>query len=110
MSRYMIPKKFTGENRYFKIFTKKSMIYTGIGSSIGLFFFYIFLELEHPLIAILALFVWAMPFYIFGTQVYSKDNPYNGGEDMDVVWYRRLKKWRNKVIYVTMDRTERGEV
>lgn len=101
MGRYNIPKKFTEENRILIIFTKKSFVYTAIGSAIGIFFLSVFNKLGHPIIGLLSCFLMIVPFFLFGKYKYPNDSRYNGGEDLDRVVFRKLKKKFNKKIYVS---------
>ncbi|MGE4283056.1 MAG: hypothetical protein AB7G87_04975 [Clostridia bacterium] len=106
MGRYNIPRPFKGETRYFYFLTKKALIYTSIGSGIGLLFLKLLMDAGHPITGIVVLAVFVIPSYIFGSISFPKDSEYNGGEDLDKVFFRKLKKMLNKYIYVTDGRRE----
>lgn len=99
--KYNIPRKFNKESRIFYIFTKKSLIYTGIGAAIGIVFVKLLTALDNPILGVIMFFVCSVPFFFFGNYTYSKDNPFNGGEDMDTVVIRMFRKKFNKKIYIT---------
>lgn len=100
---YKIPKKYTEEETFLKIFTKKSLLYTSASLALGFVpasFFYVTLKSQYTAIFIEILF--AIPAYILGTIVMPKDRLYNGGEPIDKLILRKLRRMIDgKYIYVT---------
>lgn len=101
MFRFNIPRKFTGEGRILKVFTRKSFFYTAIGTGIGFLILKFFTYLDWPIIGLVLGGLCIIPFYLFGRFTYSKDLRENAGEDLDTVIFRKLRKRLNRVIYVT---------
>lgn len=103
MSRYVIPRPFKGEERYFYFFTRKSLVYTIIGSSIGLGIAKIFELFGYMITGVVIAVIITLPFYVMGSYKVSKDNPYNGGEDYDKGLIRRIRKKYMYSVYVHKD-------
>lgn len=103
MSRYNIPRDFKKDNTEVKFFTKKSLIYTIIGSSIGFIFLLLLERSGHLLLGVFSVTTITIPFYVFGRFKYDPEELYNGGLDLDVVVYRKIKKKLMQRIYVTKD-------
>lgn len=101
MARYTIPRKFKGENRIFIIFTQKSFVYTIIGSALGFGILKLFMMFGHEFVGLIIGFLIALPFYLFGSHVNSKDIPYNGGEDADKVFIRRFRNKFTDMLYIS---------
>lgn len=102
--KYPIPKRFNEEETFLIFFSKKSLIYTIIGASIGFLPMLIFWKfLDRP---ITAFFVWvliALPFFILGQFKFPPDRLYNGGEPLDRIVFRAIRrKLEGKHYYVTM--------
>ncbi len=89
--KYNIPKKFTEETRIMKIFTKKSLIYTVVGLAISIALMNVLMNHGHTIIGLLLVIVFTLPLYGLGTLKYPNDTPYNGGDSVDIVFFRYLK-------------------
>ncbi len=101
MFRFNIPRKFTGENRILVIFTRKSFVYTAVGTAIAIGIIKVLTAFNHPALGLIFGGLIIVPFYAFGSFKFSKDLRENAGEDLDTVVFRRLRKKFNKKIYVS---------
>lgn len=108
MGRYNIPQEFRNQQRYFKIFKKKSLIYTAASTAIGYFIiFKPLLDKGKVFLPFIVLGGFVVIAYGIGHYSFYKESKYNANIDLDVVIFRKLKKMFKKEIYVSLpDRNE----
>ena len=113
MGTYMIPRNTKGEGRILFIFSTKALIYTVVGGTIGLPFYWIlsFLKMTvNPGFIIMGVFFFF--WFIIGTVKMPSADRFKvtrlvGGENIDdiILRYIRFKRQKNK-IYITKEEEE----
>lgn len=105
--RYNIPKKFTGEERYLFIFTKKALGYTAIGVVLSTPLIWLFSIMDMSVVGVVIAIVLCIPFYAAGMITYPANKVYNGGISLDRAFLRFAKrKVKGKCIYVSDERSQ----
>ncbi len=105
MGSYYIPSnKLKGESRILYIFTTKSLIYTAIGTLIGLIFYSIFSLIGIKIIGIILLIIFALIGYAVATIKVPSENSSKlaknvGGDSLDQIIAKYIAFKRNKKIY-----------
>ena len=106
MGTYNIPRNVKGEGRILFIFSTKSIIYTGIGGTIGLIFYFIFSMINMWVIGVISIAILALLGFLIGTfKVPSiaslKFTKKVGGEKIDDIIKRAIMfKRKGKKIYL----------
>ena len=114
MGTYNIPRNVKGEGRILFIFSKKALIYTAIGASVGLLFYLIFLMVNLNLVGIIITLVCALLGFIIGTFKVPELGIFGftkkvGGENIDDIIKRALlfrKKGKRMFIYTNDTKEE----
>lgn len=109
MGTYGLPRDVKGEGRILFIFSKKALIYTSIGITVGLVFYFLFNLIGLGIIgAIIAVLLGAGGFVI-GTFKIPDTNSFElsrkaGGENIDEVIQRAFKfKMKKNPIYINKE-------
>lgn len=106
MGTYNLPRNVKGENRILFIFTSKSLIYTAVGTVVGLLFNFIFSMINMKLLGIIMVAIFALLAYGIGTLKVPEISKFEfskktGGENLDDVIKRAIKfNTKGKKIYV----------
>ena len=106
MGTYNIPRNVKGEGRILFIFSTKSLIYTGIGATVGALFYLIFSMIGLWLVGIILVAVFALIGFIIGAFKIPTINSLKftkkvGGENIDDVIKRAfIFKRKGKKIYL----------
>lgn len=110
MGTYMIPRNTKGEGRILFIFSTKALIYTVVGGTIGLPFYWILGLLKmtvNP--GIIVMVVFALLGFLIGTIKVPSAERFKvtrlvGGENIDdiILRYIKFKRQKNK-IYITKE-------
>lgn len=106
MGTYNLPRNVKGEGRILFIFTGKSMIYTVIGGTVGLLFYFIFSLIGLTIVGLIIMAVFALIGFAIGTLKVPNLEKFEfakktGGENLDDVIRRAIKfKTKGKKIYI----------
>lgn len=106
MGTYNLPRNVKGEGRILFIFTTKSLIYTSIGTGVGLIFYFIFSLIKLKFVGIISVLIFALIGYAIGMLKVPnigslKATRVVGGENLDDVIKRAIKfKKKNNKIYI----------
>ena len=106
MGTYNLPRNVKGEGRILFIFSTKGLIYTTIGATIGLVFYFIAKAMNAGFVGIIILAIFALIGFIIGTLKIPDTNAFEitkktGGENIDDVLKRLVKfKMKKNRIYV----------
>lgn len=106
MGTYNLPRNVKGEGRILFIFSKKSLITTGIGAVFGLPWYLILNAADHIIGGIVITVIFAAIGYGIGMFKVPENNSNNlfrkiGGEDIDVIIKKYIKfKMKKKKLYV----------
>ena len=114
MQTYEIPRNYKGEGRILYIFSTKGLIYTVVGSGIGLVFYLIFKILGFSMIGLLITVIFATLGFAIGTLKVPETASFEitrktGGENIDDVILRwiKFKKNGNKIyVYKAEEETK----
>lgn len=102
MGPYLIPRDTKGEGRILYIFSKKAIIYTGIGLLIGGLIYKLFALIGLWMVGIVILGILAIMGFIIGTCKMPNSTSFDitrktGGENIDEIIWRAIKfKMTNK--------------
>ncbi len=105
---YNLPRNVKGEGRILFIFSRKALIYTAIGATIGFVLKILFDILNIGFVGIIAMIVLALLGFIIGTLKIPNTTAFDitkktGGENIDDVLKRlikfKMKKRKNLYIY-----------
>lgn len=106
----MIPRNVKGEGRIFYIFSVKALIYTVIGLSIGLVFYFIFSSVGIGYVGVIIALALGGIGFIIGTLKIPETDSFEitrqtGGEKIDdiIVRYIKFKKNNKNRIYIYDD-------
>lgn len=106
MGTYNLPRNVKGEGRILFIFSTKALIYTTIGASIGLLFYFLTGLINMQIIGIIILIILALLGFAIGTLKMPNTNAFEitkktGGENLDDILKRLFKfKMKKNRIYV----------
>ena len=106
MGTYNLPRNVKGEGRILFIFSTKALIYTTIGASIGLLFYFLTGLINMQIIGIIILIILALLGFAIGTLKMPNTNTFEitkktGGENLDDILKRLFKfKMKKNRIYV----------
>ena len=106
MGTYNLPRNVKGEGRILFIFTGKSMLYTVIAGTVGLFFYFIFSLMNLRIFGLIMIAFFALLGFIIGTfkmpdLAKFKFSQKTGGENLDDVIRRAIKfKTKGRRIYM----------
>lgn len=115
MGTYLIPRNTKGENRILIIFSKKALIYTAIGATIGFGFKFLFDALSLGFIGIILIVLFGLIGFGIGTLKVPKIEKfeftkYTSGEKIDDIILRAFKFYKDKNrIYVYKEGTKDGK-
>ena len=100
---YEIPRKFSGENRFFKL-TIKGLVYTLAGIAIWVFMYKILSLVGLHVTAHIIGVVFTLLGLILGTvKVPNEQYIFAGGEGIDALIFYILRRKLNKVIYTSAE-------
>ncbi len=109
MGTYGLPRDVKGEGRILFVFSKKALIYTSIGITIGLLFYFIFNIIGIGIVGIIITLLLGCVGFIIGTFKIPETNSFElarkaGGENIDEVIKRAFNfKMKKNLIYVNKD-------
>ena len=109
MGTYGLPRDVKGEGRILFVFSKKALIYTTIGLSVGLVFYFIFNLIGLGFLGTIIAILLGGAGFIIGTFKVPDTNSFElarkaGGENIDEVIHRAIKfKAKNNPIYLNKD-------
>lgn len=116
MGTYYIPRNVKGEGRILFIFSTKALIYTAIGSGIGVILYIILSAIGIGTAGLVILIVLALLGFIIGTLKVPDTSAFEitkktGGENLDEVITRfiKFKMNKNKIYVYTEDKKEGEE-
>ena len=115
MGTYYIPRNVKGEGRILFIFTKKGLIFTTIGASIGLVFYFVFAKLLNLLwVGIGFALLFALIGFVIGTIKMPSIAKFEvtrqtAGENIDDVIVRAIKFQKKKRIYIYKEEDTKDE-
>lgn len=115
MGTYNLPRNVKGEGRILFIFTGKSMIYTVIGGTVGLVFYFIFSLIGLTVIGLIITAFFALIGFVVGTLKVPNIEKFDfakktGGENLDDVIKRAIKfKTKGKKIYIYKEEEKNGK-
>ena len=117
MGTYNLPRNVKGEGRILFVFSTKALIYTVVGASIGLIFYFITNMLGLGFIGVILMVLLAIVGFIIGTMKVPNTNAFDitkktGGENIDDVLKRliKFKMSKDKIYYykINNQNTEEG--
>lgn len=104
MGTYNLPRNVKGEGRILFIFSTKALIYTTVGASIGLLFYFLTGLINMQIIGIIILIILALLGFAIGTLKMPNTNAFEitkktGGENLDDILKRlfRFKMKKNRI-------------
>lgn len=106
MQTHEIPRNYKGEGRILYIFSTKGLIYTCVGSGIGLVFYFVLKMLGFSMIGLIITLIFGAIGFAIGTLKIPESTAFEitkktGGENIDDVILRWIKfKKNNNKIYV----------
>ena len=110
MGTYNLPRNVKGEGRILFIFSKKALLYTVIGTAIGIPFYMLFNFLKISIIGIVIMGILGLVGFLIGTFKMPNSSAFEitkktGGEDIDDVIKRAIKfqMQKNKIYIYTKD-------
>ncbi len=117
MGTYNLPRNVKGEGRILFVFSTKALIYSAVGSGIGLIFYLIFKILSMSVVGLIFVALFALIGFVIGTFKMPDTNAFEitkktGGENIDDVIKRaiKFKMQRNKIyVYEEENRTKDKE-
>lgn len=115
MGTYNLPRNVKGEGRILFVFSTKALIYTTIGTTIGLVFYFITKMLGVGIVGIIITLILALLGFIIGTLKMPNTNAFEitkktGGENIDDVLKRLFKfKISKNHIYIYDTKEEGGK-
>lgn len=116
MQTYEIPRNYKGEGRILYIFSTKGLIYTAVGTGIGLIFYLIFKTLGLSMIGLIITLIFALIGFVIGTLKVPESNAFEitkktGGENIDDVIMRwiKFKKNGNKIYIYKLEEETKDE-
>jgi hypothetical protein len=103
-SYYIPSNKLKGENRILYIFTGKSLIYTLVGATIGIIFYFLLSLIASKIAGIIVMVIFALIGYAIGTIKMptagnSKLVKNVGGESIDEIIFHYIMFKKNKKVY-----------
>lgn len=117
MGTYNLPRNVKGEGRILFVFSTKALIYTVVGASIGLIFYFITNMLGLGFIGVILMVLLAIVGFVIGTMKVPNTNAFDitkktGGENIDDVLKRliKFKMSKDKIYYykINNQNTEEG--
>lgn len=114
MQTHEIPRNYKGEGRILYIFSTKGLIYTCVGTGIGLIFYFILKILGFSMLGIIITVILAAIGFSVGTFKIPESNAFEitkkaGGENIDdiIIRWIKFKKNGNKIyVYKTEEETK----
>lgn len=110
MGMHMIPRNVKGEGRLFYIFSVKALIYTVIGFTVGLPFYFILSAFKVGYIGLIIALILGVIGFIIGTLTIPETDSFEitrktGGEKIDdiIMRYIKFKKNNKNKIYIYDD-------
>ena len=106
MQTYEIPRNYKGEGRILYIFSKKGLIYTAIGATFGLIFYFLFKMIGYGMIGLIITLIFGAIGFVIGTFKIPDSKAFDltrktGGENIDDIIVRWIKfKQKHSKIYV----------
>lgn len=103
---YQIPRNLKGEGKILFIFSTKALIYTAVGTVIGIIFYYILKMIGLGMVGLGIMAILALMGFVIGTFKIPDTNAFEvtrktGGENIDDVIMRAIKfKHKKRKIYV----------
>jgi len=99
--RHDIPAEFTDEDRWFKFFTKKSLVYIAFGCFITFLLYRLFSNFGYALTGVaIGLFITAVLAFISMFELPGTAYLSGGGLTLDILLKRLYIRKRSKVIYI----------
>ena len=117
MGTYNLPRNVKGEGRILFVFSRKALIYTIVGATIGLLFYFIMNLIGLWLIGVIIMAIFALIGFAIGTFKMPNTTSFKitkstGGENIDDVLKRliKFKMKKNKIYYYKINKpnTEEG--
>ena len=115
MGTYNLPRNVKGEGRILFIFTTKSLIYSAIGGTVGLIFYFILAAMQLGFVGILSVLICAVIGFGIGRLKVPnigiiKATKVVSGENLDDVIMRAIKfKQKKNKIYIYDDKEEKTD-
>ena len=106
MQVHGIPRKYKGEGRILYIFSTKALIYTAVGATIGLVFYFLFKMLNLSIVGLILTVFFGLIGFVIATFKIPESQAFaltrkNGGENIDDIILRWIKfKKKGKMIYI----------
>lgn len=106
MQVHGIPREYKGEGRILYIFSTKALIYTGVGATIGLLFYFLFKMLGLSTVGLIIVAIFGLIGFSIATFKIPESQAFAltrkaGGENIDDIIIRWLKfKKKGKKIYI----------
>jgi hypothetical protein len=97
---FNVPRQYKGENTYFGVFRFKNLLYTAITVLVSFVVFEILEFFGYYWTGLIIGSILTLIAFAIGTIKLPEDNLNSGGDHIDVVAYRWVKKKMNKVIYI----------
>ena len=101
MATHLIPRNTKGEDRILIIFSRKALLYTVIGASIGFFFYLIFNAISIGFVGIILIILLGLIGFIIGTLKIPRIEKFEftkqtAGEKIDDIILRAFKFYKDK--------------
>ncbi len=116
MGTYMIPRNTKGEGRILFIFSTKSLIYTAIGATLGIPFYYLFGIFKIKLVGFIIAAFFGVIGFIIGTIKIPTIQTFKitrdiGGESIDdiILRYIKFKRKKNKIYTMSLKEDTKDE-
>lgn len=106
MQVHGIPRKYKGEGRILYIFSTKALIYTAVGTTIGIIFYILFRLIGLSTFGLIITAIFGFVGFSIGTFKIPESQAFsitrkNGGENIDEILLRWIKfKRKGKKIYI----------
>ena len=114
MGTYNLPRSVKGEGRILFIFTGKSMMYTVIGGTCGLIFYFLFSAFGLTMVGIVITVIFALIGFVIGTLKMPNLGKFKfaqktGGENIDDIIKRAIKfRTKGRKIYIYKEEEKNG--
>ena len=115
MKTYEIPRNYKGEGRILFIFSTKALIYTVIGATIGLVFYFIFSMMKLKMVGLIIVGVLGLIGFAIGTFKIPESSAFKftkltGGENIDDIFLRWIKfRKKGNKIYIYKEEDTKDE-